>query len=53
MYMPVVPQVAIAMHACAQVGAIHSVVFNGFAAKELAPKVATEYLERFCAHLVA
>src|SRR4029079_253088 len=35
-YMPMVPEAAIAMLACARIGAIHSVVFGGFAARELA-----------------
>ncbi len=35
LYMPMVPEAAIAMLACARIGAIHSVVFGGFAAKEL------------------
>ena len=35
-YMPMVPEAAIAMLACARLGAIHSVVFGGFAANELA-----------------
>ena len=35
-YMPMIPQVAMAMLACARIGAIHSVVFGGFAAAELA-----------------
>jgi len=35
-YMPMIPEAAIAMLACARIGAIHSVVFGGFAAKELA-----------------
>ncbi len=38
-YMPMIPQAAIAMLACARIGAIHSVVFGGFAAKELATRV--------------
>jgi len=38
-YMPMVPQAAFAMLACARIGAIHSVVFGGFAAKELASRV--------------
>lgn len=38
-YMPMIPQAVIAMLACARVGAIHSVVFGGFAAKELATRV--------------
>lgn len=35
-YMPMIPQAAIAMLACARLGAVHSVVFGGFAPKELA-----------------
>ena len=38
-YMPMIPQAAIAMLACARLGAIHSVVFGGFAAKELAVRI--------------
>jgi len=38
-YMPMVPETAIAMLACARVGAIHSVVFGGFAAHELATRI--------------
>ena len=38
-YMPMVPEAAIAMLACARIGAIHSVVFGGFAAKELATRL--------------
>ncbi|HEV7416825.1 MAG TPA: propionyl-CoA synthetase [Tianweitania sediminis] len=38
-YMPMVPQAAFAMLACARLGAIHSVVFGGFAAKELATRI--------------
>ena len=34
-YMPMIPEAAIAMLACARLGAVHSVVFGGFAAKEL------------------
>lgn len=37
--MPMIPQAAIAMLACARVGAIHSVVFGGFAAHELAIRI--------------
>ncbi|MBV9783676.1 MAG: AMP-binding protein, partial [Acidisphaera sp.] len=39
-YMPMVPEAAIAMLACARLGAIHSVVFGGFAAPELASRIA-------------
>jgi propionyl-CoA synthetase len=38
-YMPMIPQAAIAMLACARVGAIHSVVFGGFAPHELAVRI--------------
>ena len=38
-YMPMIPQAAFAMLACARVGAIHSVVFGGFAANELATRL--------------
>jgi propionyl-CoA synthetase len=35
LYMPMIPEAVMAMLACARLGAIHSVVFGGFAAKEL------------------
>ncbi len=38
-YMPMVPEAAEAMLACARIGAIHSVVFGGFAAHELAVRI--------------
>ena len=38
-YMPMVPEAVIAMLACARLGAIHSVVFGGFAPKELAARI--------------
>ncbi len=38
-YMPMVPETIVAMLACARIGAIHSVVFGGFAAKELAIRI--------------
>ena len=38
-YLPMVPEAAIAMLACARLGAIHSVVFGGFAASELATRI--------------
>ncbi len=38
-YMPIVPEAAIAMLACSRIGAIHSVVFGGFAAAELAARI--------------
>jgi propionyl-CoA synthetase len=37
-YLPMIPEAAIAMLACARIGAIHSVVFGGFAASELATR---------------
>jgi propionyl-CoA synthetase len=38
-YLPMIPQAAIAMLACARIGAVHSVVFGGFAAPELATRI--------------
>ncbi len=38
-YMPMIPETVAAMLACARIGAIHSVVFGGFAAKELASRL--------------
>ncbi|MCS5606026.1 MAG: propionyl-CoA synthetase [Alphaproteobacteria bacterium] len=38
-YMPMVPETAVAMLACARIGAVHSVVFGGFAANELATRI--------------
>ena len=38
-YMPMIPQASIAMLACARLGAVHSVVFGGFAAHELAIRI--------------
>jgi propionyl-CoA synthetase len=39
LYMPMIPEAVIAMLACARLGAIHSVVFGGFAAKELKGRI--------------
>jgi propionyl-CoA synthetase len=39
LYMPMVPEALFAMYACARIGAIHSVVFGGFAPKELATRL--------------
>ena len=39
LYMPMVPEAAFAMLACARIGAVHSVVFGGFAAHELATRI--------------
>jgi propionyl-CoA synthetase len=39
LYMPMVPEAAFAMLACARLGAVHSVVFGGFAARELATRI--------------
>jgi propionyl-CoA synthetase len=38
-YMPMVPEAVVAMLACARIGAVHSVVFGGFAPKELASRI--------------
>jgi propionyl-CoA synthetase len=38
-YMPMVPEALVAMLACARIGAVHSVVFGGFAANELATRI--------------
>lgn len=39
LYMPMVPEAVIGMLACARIGAVHSVVFGGFAPKELATRI--------------
>jgi len=39
LYLPMIPQAAVAMLACARIGAVHSVVFGGFAATELATRI--------------
>ncbi|MEM1180533.1 MAG: propionyl-CoA synthetase [Acidobacteriota bacterium] len=39
LYLPMVPEAVVAMLACARLGAVHSVVFGGFAAKELAARI--------------
>ena len=39
LYMPMIPEALVAMLACARVGAVHSLVFGGFAAKELAARI--------------
>jgi propionyl-CoA synthetase len=38
-YMPMIPEAVVGMLACARIGAVHSVVFGGFAAKELATRL--------------
>src|SRR4051794_10658017 len=38
-YLPMVPEAAVAMLACARIGAVHSVVFGGFAPRELAVRI--------------
>ena len=38
-YMPMIPETVFAMLACARIGAVHSVVFGGFASKELAIRI--------------
>jgi len=39
LYLPMIPEAAVAMLACARIGAVHSVVFGGFAAAELATRI--------------
>ncbi len=39
LYMPMIPEAVIAMLACARLGAVHSVVFGGFASHELATRI--------------
>lgn len=38
-YMPMIPEAFIAIHACSRIGAIHSVVFGGFASDELSNRI--------------
>jgi len=38
-YMPLVPEIVVAMHACARIGAVHSVVFGGFSATSLKDRI--------------
>jgi acyl-coenzyme A synthetase/AMP-(fatty) acid ligase len=38
-YMPMIPEAMVAMLACARIGALHSLVFGGFASKELATRI--------------
>lgn len=47
-YMPMVPELAVAMLACARIGAIHSIVFGGFSAEALADRI----LDSHCKILV-
>jgi propionyl-CoA synthetase len=39
LYLPMIPQAVVAMLACARIGAVHSVVFGGFAPRELAVRI--------------
>ena len=45
-YMPMVPEAVVAMLACARIGAVHSVVFGGFAADELAARILATVVKR-------
>jgi acetyl-CoA synthetase len=47
-YMPMVPELAIAVLACARVGAIHSVVFGGFSAQSIADRIK----DAKCSHVI-
>ena len=38
-YMPMIPEALFAAWACARIGAVHSIVFGGFAAQELASRI--------------
>ena len=38
-YMPMIPEAAVALHACARIGAVHSVVFGGFSPEALAGRI--------------
>lgn len=38
-YMPMIPEAIVSMLACARIGAIHSLVFGGFASKELSTRI--------------
>ena len=38
-YMPMIPQAIYTMLACARIGAIHSLIFGGFASKELSSRI--------------
>jgi acetyl-CoA synthetase len=38
-YLPMVPELAVAVLACARIGAVHSVVFGGFSAKSIADRI--------------
>jgi propionyl-CoA synthetase len=38
-YMPMIPEALFAAWACARIGAVHSIVFGGFAAKELSNRI--------------
>lgn len=38
-YMPMIPEAIVAMLACARIGAVHSLIFGGFAARELATRI--------------
>src|SRR5687768_1343588 len=40
LYMPMIPEAAVAMLACARIGAVHSVVFGGFSAESIASRIA-------------
>jgi len=51
-YMPMIPEAVVAMLACGRIGAIHSVVFGGFAANELASRIDDSKAKIFCPHHV-
>jgi len=47
-YMPTIPEAAIAMLACARIGAVHSVVFGGFSADSIRDRIADFGAARLC-----
>lgn len=50
-YMPMIPECLVAMLACARIGAIHCVVFGGFASRELAVRIAHVKVSLACCHI--
>ena len=46
-YMPMIPETAITMLSCARIGAIHSLVFGGFASNELASRIKHAQVTKF------
>ena len=51
-YMPMIPEAVVAMLACGRIGAVHSVVFGGFAANELASRIDDSKAKNTCYRLL-